>query len=268
MFHKIKSNSHWLAIIVSGASLLPGPATATVVEFQTNMGNFEVNLYDTDVPQTVGNFLAYLNAYTESVVHRSVSNFVIQGGSFFFDPATESMFGITANAPVVNEPEFSNVRRTISMARPPTGVDTATSGWFINIANNSGSLDPQRFAVFGEVLAADMGVIDAIAALPKFAFQSPFAELPLANYSNTDFANGVTPDATHLVIVHAIVITDATVDSAGAAGLVPPVNTSINPPPGPALGGGGGSIGIIGLLGLLIACRRRLTGAANGLRAE
>lgn len=177
------------------------------------------------------------------------------------------MDAITANAPVVNEAEYANVRRSIAMARPPTGLDTATNQWFINTSNNTGTLDSQSFAVFGEVVGGDMGVIDAIAALPTFAFQSPFGEIPLANYSNQDFTDGVTPDATHLVIVNAVVITDPTVDSAGAAGLSPTLNKSSTPTPTPtppaAGGGGGGSFGIIGLLGLLVACRRRLSAVAN-----
>jgi len=255
-----------LAPVVAALSLLPAIASATIVEIQTNMGVFQVNLYDNDTPQTVANFLAYVNNgdYTSSIAHRSVPNFVVQGGGFSFDPGTLSITSITANAPVVNEPEFSNVRGSISMARPPSGVDTATNQWFINLTDNSTSLDPQDFAVFGEVVGGGMGVIDAIAALPTFAFQSPFGEIPLANYTNTDFNNNVTPDDTHLVIVNAIVITDATVDSAGAAGLNPPANAGTappapapTPPPASGGGGGGGSFGWFGLLGLLVLYRRR-----------
>lgn len=255
-----------LASIVATLSLLPGISVATIVEVQTNMGSFQVNLYDNGTPQTVANFLGYVGNgdYDSSIAHRSVANFVVQGGGFSFDPGTVSITEITANAPVVNEPEFANVRGTISMARPPTGLDTATNQWFINLTDNTTSLDPQDFAVFGEVVGSGMDVVDAIAALPTFAFQSPFAELPLANYSNADFNNNVTPDGTHLVIVDVIVITDATVDSAGAAGLNPPANTSIAPPPAPAPaptptsgGGGGGSFGFFGLFSLFVLYRRR-----------
>jgi peptidyl-prolyl cis-trans isomerase A (cyclophilin A) len=262
---RAKSKS-WLSILVTTCALLPGIAVATIVEFRTNMGDFQVNLYDNGTPQTVGNFLAYVNNgdYDSSISHRSVSNFVVQGGGFFFDPGTLALTAITANAPVVNEPEFANVRGTISMARPPGGVDTATNQWFINLTDNTGSLDTQDFAVFGEVIDNGMDVVDAIAALPTFPFQSPFGELPLANFDNDDFNAGVAPDATHLVIINVVVVTDATVDSAGAAGLNPPANTDVAAPPAPTPpagggggGGGGGSFGLFGLLGLLVIYRRR-----------
>jgi peptidyl-prolyl cis-trans isomerase A (cyclophilin A) len=251
----LRARNSCIASIFSAVALMPGPVHATVVEIRTSMGNFEVNLYDNGAPQTVANFLAYVSnsAYDDSIVHRSAPNFVIQGGGF-----DNAFNGITQNAPVSNEPAFSNVRGTISMARPPGGVDTATNQWFINLSNNSASLDSQNFAVFGEVVANGMDVVDAIAALPRFPFGSPFGEIPLTNYSNTDFNNNVPVDDTHLVIVSTIVVSDATVDSAGAAGLNPPPNTSNNPPPPPpAGGGGGGSVGLLGLAGLLAAWRRR-----------
>ena len=261
-----KTKTFAAAAFLSGALLSPALSHATVVEFQTNMGNFEVNLYDNDTPQTVANFLSYANnsAYVNSVFHRSVPNFVVQGGGFTYNSVPMTLDPITENAPVVNEPEFANVRGTIAMARPPSGVDTATNQWFINTGDNSGSLDSQDFAVFGEVVGNGMNVVDAIAALPTFAFASPFGELPLANYTNADFTNGVDFNSTHLVIVDAIVVTDATVDSAGAAGLSPQANTAnaVTPPPTPtptppASGGGGGSLGIPGLLVLLFALHRR-----------
>jgi len=66
------------------ALLFSSLAIATVVQFQTVLGTFEVNLYDQDTPSTVENFLDYVNAraYDNVVIHRSVSNFVVQGGGF------------------------------------------------------------------------------------------------------------------------------------------------------------------------------------------
>jgi peptidyl-prolyl cis-trans isomerase A (cyclophilin A) len=246
-----------LAAVFSCMLILPGMANATIVEFQTSMGNFRVNLYDNGTPQTVANFLTYVNnsAYSNSIVHRSALNFVIQGGGF-----DNSFAAITANAPVVNEPVFSNVRGTISMARPPGGVDTATIQWFINLTNNRAGLDVQNFAVFGEVVDNGMDVVDAIAALPTFPFNSPFGEIPLTNYTIVDFNSQVPIDDTNLVIISAVVIADGTVDSAGAAGLSPLPNTLNDPPPaGPPLtgGGGGGSFELPGLLMLLTAALRR-----------
>lgn len=263
MNQRINMRSLLLAIAVSACILLPGLARATIVEVQTNVGNFQVNLYDNGTPQTVANFLSYVTNldYSDSIIHRSALTqsglkFVIQGGGF-----TNTFGAIQANAPVINEPEFSNVRGTIAMARPPTGVNTATNQWFINLSDNSASLDGQSFAVFGEVVSG-MDTVDMIAELPRFnltalgpAF-SAFGEIPLQSDP------GAAPiDDDFLVVVTAVNVFDATVDSAGAAGLTPVPTTAGNAPPppapAPAGGGGGGSFGLLGLLGLAVLNRRR-----------
>ena len=57
-------------------------AQATIVEFQTSLGNFKVNLHDETTPKTVENFLNYVTSarYDNTIIHRTVNNFVIQGG--------------------------------------------------------------------------------------------------------------------------------------------------------------------------------------------
>ena len=250
----------WLACAITILALMPRDSDATIVEFQTVMGNFEVNLYDNATPQTVANFLAYVNGlqYADSIYHRSVPGFIIQGGGFAYNGALP-IVDITSNAPVVNEPEFSNVRGTIAMAKLGGDPNSATNQWFFNLANNSANLDAQNggFTVFGEVVGNGMDVIDAIAALPTYNFGGPLTDLPLTNYTAADFTNNVTPGGDNFVTIAAIVVTDATVDS--AAGLNPPVNTLINPPPAPppASGGGGGSLGIMLLMGMLLTYWRR-----------
>lgn len=245
-------------------TLLPRISSATIVQFETALGNFEVNLYDNATPQTVANFLNYVQngGYTDSIMHRSVPGFVVQGGGFNTD-INAQITEITTNPPVINEPTYSSVRGTIAMAKVGGDPNSATSQWFFNLANNAGNLDGQNggFTVFGEVTGNGMDVIDAIAALPTYNFGGAFAELPLQNYSAADFANSVAVDNTHLTIVTAITVTDTTVDSAGAAGLNPPLNTANNGGGnnGGGGGGGGGSFGLIALLGLstFAALRRR-----------
>ena len=60
---------------------------ATIVEFQTSQGNFQVNLFDQTTPKTVDNFLQYIDEqhYINSVVHRGSPSFVVQGGCFTFE---------------------------------------------------------------------------------------------------------------------------------------------------------------------------------------
>jgi peptidyl-prolyl cis-trans isomerase A (cyclophilin A) len=232
-------------------------ANATIVEFQTVMGDFEVNLFDNATPATVANFLAYVNngAYSDSAFHRSVRNFVVQGGGFTYDP-TLVLEPIPANPAVVNEPVFSNVRGTIAMAKVDGNVNSATNQWFFNLRDtNSTNLDAQNggFTVFGQVVGDGMDVIDAIAALPIYAFANPFTELPLRNYTATDYANDVDVDDTHLMIVTKIIVTDSTVNS--AAGLNPVRNTSQSG--GGSSDGGGGSFGFFTLFALLLTYRLR-----------
>jgi peptidyl-prolyl cis-trans isomerase A (cyclophilin A) len=249
----------WLAALISISSLMPQVVNATIVQFQTVMGDFEVNLYDNSTPATVTNFLEYVNNgdYTSSGIHRSVAGFVIQGGGFTYNMAVP-LDQVPARPAVVNEPVYSNVRGSIAMAKIGGDPNSATSQWFFNLSNNAANLDGQNggFTAFGEVVGDGMDVVDAIAALPVFDFGGATGEIPLRNYTATDFTNGVPVDETHLVIINAIIVSDSTVDS--AAGLNPPLTTNQPNPPGNGGGGGGGggAFGFLSLFGLLLAALR------------
>ena len=117
---------------------VPSAKADSVVHFRTSLGSFDVQLYDTATPVTVANFLNYVNngLYQNAIVHRSVNNFVIQGGGFSYDqPQVEpSNFpGIPIFSPIINEadPARSNLRGTIAMART-SDPNSATSQFFIN----------------------------------------------------------------------------------------------------------------------------------------
>ena len=231
--------------------VLPHAATATIVEVETDQGTIEINLYDNATPATVTNFLDYVNsgAFTDSIFHRSVPGFIIQSGGFVTN-INAQLSDITSNPAVSNEPVYSNVRGTIAMAKLSGDPNSATNQWFINLANNAANLDGQNggFTVFGEVTAG-MDVADAIAGLPRYDFGSAFTDLPLQNYSATDFTNNVPVDNTHLVIVTAVTVTDTTANS--AAGLNPtPTTRNTTPPATGGGGGGGGSLALLSLLGL------------------
>ncbi|MEP7157133.1 MAG: peptidylprolyl isomerase [Betaproteobacteria bacterium] len=151
--------------------IVPAIAGATTVRMQFPQGTVDITLYDTTAPRTVANFLSYVNssAYRNAFIHRSVPNFVIQGGGFTWNDASGSIAKIATTAAVANE--FSttrlNKRGTIAMARLGGSPDSATSQWFINLVDNP-SLDTADggFTVFGEVTAATLPIVDAIAALP------------------------------------------------------------------------------------------------------
>ncbi len=96
-----------------------------------------------------------------------------------------------------------------------------------------------------------MAVLDALAALPTYNFGGALTDLPLQNYTATDFGNSVPADNSHLIIVTAISVIDTTIDS--AAGLNPALSTASDPNPGSGGGGGGGgSLGLFALLGLSV----------------
>ncbi|SMF09481.1 Peptidyl-prolyl cis-trans isomerase (rotamase)-cyclophilin family [Alteromonadaceae bacterium Bs31] len=245
------------AFIFLASAFIPY-SMATTVQFQTVAGDFEVNLFDQDTPQTVDNFLQYIaeGHYENVIFHRSADNFVIQGGGFQIIEGQVS--SITTFPSVENEPEFSNVRGTIAMAKLGNQPNSATSQWFFNLKNNSASLDASNggFSVFGQVMDNGMEVVDALASWPTFAFTSPFGELPLRDYTNDDYTANVSPTEEHYALVYNIVVLDAAEDT--AASLSPTKNTVSGGDSPSDSGGGGGSTSImflIALFGLYIGRR-------------
>ena len=175
----------------------------------TNAGEFCLEMFQDITPITVANFLNYANSgrYDDTIVHRSVPGFVIQGGGYEANPLGAS---ITRDNAIQNEFNRSNLRGTIAMARLGGQVNSATSEWFVNLANNT-NLDSVDggFTVFGEVISG-MDVVDAIAGLPisnqQTSLGGPFGELPLTD-QDTD---GVGSD--DVVLVHRIYVTDLVAD--------------------------------------------------------
>ena len=137
-------------------------------------------------PATVANFTNYVedNDYVNSIIHRSVPGFVVQGGGFIVDGGVNP---VPTDDPVVNEfsEDRSNTRGTIAMAKLGNDPNSATSQWFFNLGDNSANLDNQNggFTVFGEVIGDEgMAAVDEIAQLPVFNatnIDGAFSDLPL-----------------------------------------------------------------------------------------
>lgn len=216
------------------------PAQATVVEVRTVVGDFQINLFDETTPATVQNFLDYVNsgAYANNVVHRLEPGFVAQAGGFTYNNATP-LDAVAAGPSVANEPELSNLRGTIAMAKLSNQPDSATSQWFINLNNNSANLDVQNggFTVFGQVLGDGMLVLDEIADLTRFNLGGATNAIPLRNYTEADAVNQVPITDEHLVIITDVVVIDAT--PVTNPDLNPTPNTLINAPAQPPVSGGG-----------------------------
>lgn len=141
------------------------PATDQIVRFRTNEGTYEVEMFNELTPNTVANFLGYTARYTDAIVQRSVSNFVIQVGRY---TVNDNQFSeITKDANINNEfnSTTSNIRGTLSMATPGNNINGGSSEWFINTQDNSASLDAVPHTVFGRIIGNGMTVVDKIAAL-------------------------------------------------------------------------------------------------------
>jgi peptidyl-prolyl cis-trans isomerase A (cyclophilin A) len=248
----IKALTSLLAIAVLNCSNL---AHATIVEVTTNLGKFEINLYDESTPVTVQNFLNYVSSgkYNGTVIHRSVPGFVIQGGGFTFDQQLP-LKAISANAAIINEPKWSNVRATVAMAKLAGNPNSATNQWFINLANNASNLDAQNggFTVFGQINSTGMAVVDAIAALPRFNFTG-ISDLPLRNYTNTDRDDNKPLVAANFITITSVVVVDPRINT--IAGLTLPPNSA--PAPTNNNDSGGGSFGWFLLPLSLLLLRRR-----------
>lgn len=245
------------AACLSAGLLMVQGASATTVQFQTVMGDFEVNLFDKTTPKTVENFLAYVkaDAYKNTLVHRSVPDFVVQGGGYRYNGQLP-LVAIAQNPKVVNEPVYSNLRGTIAMAKLGSDANSATNQWFINLSNNNASnLDKQNggFTVFGQVTGNGMAILDAIAALNRFTMNT-LQGFPLRNYNEQDNKNNVAITDAHLVLIQNIVVLNADPDT--AASLSPTKNTLINEKEDD----GSGSMGLFSLLmlGVLALTRKSL----------
>lgn len=119
----------------------------------TTQGDITLELYPTKAPVTVKNFIAYANSgfYSDTIFHRVIKDFMIQGGGF-----TKEMTKKSTQAPIVNESfnGVSNREYTIAMART-NNPDSATAQFFINTKDNpnlNAMGDRPGYAVFGRVI--------------------------------------------------------------------------------------------------------------------
>ncbi len=137
-----------------------------LVLLETSMGEIKLELYPEKAPVSVANFLAYVREghYDGLIFHRVIGDFMIQGGGF-----TEGMKARgTKHPPIRNEAAngLRNDSGTVAMARTAV-VDSATSQFFINTANNDflnhRGESPQEYgyAVFGKVVEG-MDVVNKI----------------------------------------------------------------------------------------------------------
>ena len=156
---------------------VPSAGTKPLVLFETSKGPFVLEL-DTKAPKTTENFLKYVDDgfFSDTVFHRIISTFMVQGGGYVYNN------GAYTPKPNVRDPidlektkdsGLSNTKGTIAMAR--TNVESsATSQFFINVVDNSATLDavasedPTKvragYAVFGRVVPPYLGLVNDLPA--------------------------------------------------------------------------------------------------------
>ena len=130
----------------------------------TSKGNIVIETYPKKAPITVKNFESYVNKgfYNNTIFHRVIDGFMIQGGGFTKDMAQKQ-----TDAPIQNEASngLKNEKYTIAMARTQV-PDSASSQFFINVNNNNfldyPGQDGAGYCVFGKVIEGQ-DVVDKIA---------------------------------------------------------------------------------------------------------
>jgi cyclophilin family peptidyl-prolyl cis-trans isomerase len=193
-----------LALLVLGTARA---ANTQYVRFNTVLGSIDVLMLSDQAPNTVTNFLGYVNskAYNASIIHRSISAelfegfTVIQGGSYedkLVKTAGETDFAkIPTNAPIANEFSVSNTLGTLAMAYTGTNTNSGTSGWFFNTSDNSSAFDSELYTVFGQINSGDASSLAVMNALQNITIYDAtsvfmtggegdgnFADIPLIDY--------------------------------------------------------------------------------------
>jgi cyclophilin family peptidyl-prolyl cis-trans isomerase len=154
---------------------------ATQVDFETSLGNFTVEVYPEKAPKTVENFLQYVKDgfYDNTIFHRVISRFMIQGGGFERDLTQKP-----TRSPIANESDngLLNHTGTIAMARTQD-PNSATSQFFINLVDNQSlnytSPEPSGvgYCVFGKVVKG-MDVVHKIGLVPTGNMRG-FSDVPI-----------------------------------------------------------------------------------------
>ncbi|MHB8800643.1 MAG: peptidylprolyl isomerase [Thermoanaerobaculia bacterium] len=151
------------AFTVSAQS--PNPRVAV----RTSMGTFTIELHEKEAPETVRNFLAYVDEgfYAGTIFHRVIEGFMIQGGGL-----DREMNRKKTRDPIVNEAtnKLKNRVGTVAMART-SAPNSATSQFFVNVVDNTmldyrdTSTEGIGYCVFGKVVEG-MEVVEKIRTVP------------------------------------------------------------------------------------------------------
>ena len=188
----------------------PAAQQSQLVRVSTSMGDFVIELLPDRAPLTCSNFLRYVKEgfYTNTIIHRVVANFVIQGGghdatSYQLKTPHESIFNESGNG-------LQNKRTMVGLARGEN-PHSGNAQFYVNLVDNP-DLDPiptrWGYAVFGRVVQG-MDVVERIGVTATGAFGPFKSDSPLKP-----------------VVINKVEV----IDAASAAPQAPPAAAPVTPP--------------------------------------
>ena len=169
-----------MAIIFINNGVNAEMTTNTIITIKTTSGDIKLELFDDKAPATSENFKKYIKSgfFTNTIFHRVIKDFMIQGGGFTQDMKDKETF-----KPIQNEANnmISNARGTIAMART-NDPHSASSQFFINLKDNtfldfkSETIQGWGYCVFGKVIEG-IETIDKIALVDTGSY-GPHQDVP------------------------------------------------------------------------------------------
>jgi parallel beta-helix repeat protein len=181
--------------VAAGAPPYTPSQTTPKVVIETMFGDITIELFPTQAPITVNNFLQYVNSgfYDGLMIHR-VTNYttfeIMQGGGYYLENGSMQLKSEGLRPPIINESYngLSNLRATVAMAST-SDANSATSQFYINGTNNT-SLDrtptSAGYCVFGQVISG-MDIVDQILQSPIFASSGPNDGIPYYEQNGTPY---------------------------------------------------------------------------------
>ena len=169
-----------LALVLAFAAHAAAPANPQV-EVRTNMGNFVLELYPENAPNTVQNFLQYVKDghYNGTIFHRVMPGFMIQGGGF------NAKFEEKPTRPAIKNEAGNGLRNGVGMLSMARTADphSATAQFFINVAENptldfrAPTAEGYGYTPFGKVVKG-MDVVERIVKVPTGPGKPPHQDVP------------------------------------------------------------------------------------------
>jgi cyclophilin family peptidyl-prolyl cis-trans isomerase len=182
MTPRVNKGSGALCALLVAAGLAGEAAAEPFVELRTNHGRIVLELHPASAPQTVANFLGYVDDgfYAGTVVHRAIPGFMVQGGGY-----DAQLRHRPTRDPIDNEAAscLKNRRGTVAMARSMAPRST-TSQFFINVEDNPhlNHVRPEAgyegYCAFATVVEG-MDVVDRMSRLPTGPAATFLADVPL-----------------------------------------------------------------------------------------